>query len=139
VHLKPLTRTLNRRSFEVSIGVKEIFVDVMTSRCRSRKNFWFDVFAEVDITVHSPLPISHYFNAGEFIMMKRDVTGDVTYDVRRCHDTDVSDVEFPTQPLSNFSLGIEHIEIEESVIPLIEVRMISFMAIVEEEHREFPS
>ena len=68
-------------------------------------------------------------------MIKRDVTGEVTYDVRRCHDTGVPDVEFPTQPISIFSLGTEDLEIEEGVVP-IKVDMISFMAIVEAEHRE---
>jgi len=109
----------------------------MTSRVRSRKSFWFDVFAEVDMTVHAPLAITHYFCAGEFIMIKRDVTGEVTYDVRRCHDTRVPDVEFPTQPISIPILGTEDVEIEESVVP-IEVDMISFMAIVEAEHRKSP-
>src|SRR6185503_6271744 len=132
-----LIRTLNRPSFEVTIDVKEIFVDAMTSRVLSRKSFWFDVFAEVDMTVHAPLAITHYFYAGEFIMIKCDVTGEVTFDVRRCHDTGVPDVEFPTQPISIFNLGTEHVEIEESVVP-IEVEMISFMAIVEAKHRESP-
>jgi hypothetical protein len=122
----------------VTIDVEEMSVDAMTSRVRSRKSCWFDVFAEVNMTIHAPFAITHYFCAGEFIMIKRDVTGKVTYDVRRCHDTGVRDVEFPTQPISIFSLGTEHVEIEESVVP-IEGDMISFMAIVEAEHRESPS
>lgn len=119
MHLREtLIRTLNGRSFEVTIDVKEVFVDAMTFRVRSRKSFWFDVFAEVDMTVDAPLAIMHYFCAGEFIMIKRDVTGEVAYDVRRRHDTDVANIQFPTQPISIFSLRTEHVEIKESTLPI---------------------
>jgi hypothetical protein len=84
----------------VTIDVKEMFVNVMTSRVRSRKSFWFEAFAEVNMTIHAPLAITHYFFAGEFITIKRDVTGEVTYDIRCCHDTDVPGAQFPTQPIS---------------------------------------
>jgi hypothetical protein len=128
-----LTRTLNRSSFEVPIDVKEILVDAMTSRVRSRKTLCFEEFTEVDVTVHAPFAITHYFCAGEFIMIERDVTGEIAYDLRRCYDAGVPDVEFPTQPISIFILGTKNFEIEESAVP-IKINMISFMAVVETEH-----
>jgi hypothetical protein len=133
-----LSSTLNRSSFEVAINVKEILVDAMTSRVRSRKTFWFHVFTEVDVAVHTPFAITHYFCAGEFIMVKPDVTGEIAYDLRRCYYTDVPGVKFPTQPINIFSLGTEDFEIEERVVP-IEFDVISSTTIVEAEHRESPS
>jgi hypothetical protein len=52
--------TLNRSSFEVTVDVKEIFVNRMTFRSRSRKSVLFDVLAEVDMTVHAPFAIAYY-------------------------------------------------------------------------------
>ncbi|HEX6718576.1 MAG TPA: hypothetical protein VF088_15825 [Pyrinomonadaceae bacterium] len=118
----------------MTIDVKEMFVDAMTPRVRSRKSFWFEAVSEVNMTVYVPVAITHYFCTGEFIAIKRDVTAEVTYDIRRCHYTCVPNVEFPPQPISIFRLRTENVEIEESVVP-IEVDMISLMAIVEAKHR----
>jgi hypothetical protein len=122
----------------VPINIKEIFVDAMTSRVCSQKTFRFDVFTEVDVAVHAPFAITHYFCAEEFIMIKPDLTGEIACDLRRCYYTDVPGVKFLTQPISISSLGTEDVEIEERVVP-IEFDVISFMTIVEAEHREPPS
>jgi hypothetical protein len=51
-------------------------------------------------------------------MIKRYVTGEVTYNVRRRHDTRIFDVKLESQLIGVIGLGAEHVEIKESAVPI---------------------